>query len=91
MSPTPSTRHKQSVAMFCSQFLLQYTIRKKVYLQAVNTAVDYKLVLKCLIFGLFYFRPSACFDLSRSSTGDFNELCMLLILMNYVCCYGIIK
>jgi hypothetical protein len=34
----------------------------KVYLGAVNTAIDYKPILQCLIFWL-YFHPTTCFDL----------------------------
>jgi hypothetical protein len=41
----------------------------KVYFGAVNTTVDYKPALKCLIYWLFYFHPTTCFDLSRSSSG----------------------
>jgi hypothetical protein len=46
----------------------------KVYLGTANTTTDYKPILKCLIFGLFYFHPTTCFDLSRSSSGVFYEL-----------------
>jgi hypothetical protein len=38
-----------------------------VYLGAVITTIDYKLILKCLIFVLFYFYSTACFGLSRSA------------------------
>jgi hypothetical protein len=53
-----------------------------VYLEAVNTTVDYKPILKCVIFGLFYFRPTTCVDLSRSPSGGFYELQMSLL--NYL-------
>jgi hypothetical protein len=42
-----------------------------VFLGAINTAVDFELILKCLIFGLFYFHLTTCFDLARSSSGGF--------------------
>lgn len=39
----------------------------KLYLGAVNTTVDCKHILKCLIFGLFYYYHTACFGLSGSA------------------------
>jgi hypothetical protein len=41
----------------------------RVYLGSVSTTVDYKPILKYLIFGLFYFHPTTCFDLPRSLSG----------------------
>jgi hypothetical protein len=38
----------------------------KVYLWAINATIDYKPMLKCLIFGLFwYFHPTTCFDVIK--------------------------
>jgi hypothetical protein len=51
----------------------------KVDLGAINTTVDYKPTLKCLIFGLFYFHPTTGFSLSRSSSGDFYNYTLLLL------------
>jgi hypothetical protein len=35
-------------------------------IKGILTKVDYKPILKCLIFGLHYFHPSTCFSLSGS-------------------------
>jgi hypothetical protein len=52
---------------------MNMTIVLKTYLGTVNT-VDCKPILKCLIFRLFYFHPTTCFDLSKSSSVGFYEL-----------------
>jgi hypothetical protein len=50
----------------------------KVDLGAINITVDNKPILKCLIFGLFYFHLTTGFDLSRSSSGGFYNYMLLL-------------
>jgi hypothetical protein len=57
------------VPLFYASSCVSYNNR--IYLGAVNTTVDYKPIIKCLIFGLFYLHPTTCFDLSRSTSGDF--------------------
>jgi hypothetical protein len=48
---------------------------------ASNTIIDYKPILKYLIFGLFYFRPTTCFDYQ-----DHHQV----VFMKYVSYYRII-
>jgi hypothetical protein len=55
-------------------------------LSDVNTTVDYKPILKCVIFGFFYFHPTTCFDLSISSCGfyEFHVISELFIALYYL-------
>jgi hypothetical protein len=49
--------------------ILQVNLQINVQLTAINTTTQYKSSLKSLIFGLFYFHSTTCFDLQRSSSG----------------------
>jgi hypothetical protein len=76
---TPTAEHLNFVQYiyFLHPFVYHVT---KVHSGAVGT-IDYKPILKCLIFGLFYFHSTTCFDLSRSLSGGLHEL--HISLLNY--------